>query len=122
MNGPIALSLRRSVPLLGFAVWSTLAMAGTEVQLPTKTVSYGDLNLANTQGAAALYRRITLAAHEVCAPAEQTGSLLPRPGYRECVRRAIAEAVAKVDRAELSAYHAQMEHRVPPATMVAAKR
>jgi UrcA family protein len=122
MNGPITRSLQRSVAVLVFAVWSTLGMASADVQVRTKSVSYRDLNLANPQGAAALYRRITRAAEEVCGPAEQTGSLLPRPGFRECVRRAIAEAVAKVDRPELSAYHAQREHRVPPATMAAAKR
>jgi UrcA family protein len=95
-------------------------MASTEGQAPTKTVSYRDLNLTNPQGIAALYRRITGAAQEVCGPAERTGSLLPRPGYRECVQRAIAEAVAKVDRPELSAYHAQREHHV--AMVAAAKR
>ena len=120
MNGPITPSLRRSVVVLGFAVWSTLAMASTEAQVPTKTVSYGDLNLASPQGAAALYWRITRAAQEVCGPAKQAGSHFPRPGFRECVQRAIAEAVAKVDRPELSAYHAQKEHHM--AMVAAGKR
>lgn len=122
MNGPITRSLLRSVAVLVFAAWSSLAMASTEMQVRTKTVSYRDLNLANPQDAAALYRRITRAAQEVCGPTEQTGSLLPRPGFRECVRRAIAEAVAKVDRPEIRTYHEQREHRVLPATMAAAKR
>lgn len=117
MNGPITPSLRRSVVVLGFAVWNTLATTSTEAQVPTETVSYRDLNLANPQGAAALYRRIKHAAQEVCGPAEQAGSRLPRPGYSECVQRAIADAVAKVDRPELSAYHAQKEHHM---AMVAA--
>lgn len=120
MNGPITPSLRPSVAVLSLAVWSTLAMVSTEAQVPTKTVSYRDLNLTNPQGTAALYRRITGAAQEVCGPAERTGSLLPRPGYRECVQRAIAEAVAKVDSPELSAYHAEREHHM--AMVAAGKR
>lgn len=110
-------SLRPAVAVLSLAVWSTLAMAGTEAQVPTQTVSYRDLNLTNPKGAAALYWRITRAAQEVCGPAELAGSRFPRPGYRECVQRAIAEAVAKVDSPELSAYHAKREHHM---AMVAA--
>ena len=72
------------------------------------TVHYADLNLNKTVGVAALYRRITAAASRVCGQRALTGSNYPLPEYTNCYDEAIASAVARVDRPQLTAYyHAQ---------------
>ncbi|HWJ36938.1 MAG TPA: UrcA family protein [Steroidobacteraceae bacterium] len=72
------------------------------------TVHYADLNMNKPAGTAALYRRITVAASRVCGPRALTGSYYPLPDYTRCYNKAIATAVAQVDRPQLTAYyHAQ---------------
>src|SRR5579863_919265 len=113
MNIPFSSSLRLAGAMLALGLWSTLAVAGTDMQRPrAKIVSYSDLNLSTAEGVAAAYRRIRGAATEVCGPAQPPGTLIPRPAYRECAARAVAEAVAKVARPELNAYHAQRKDSV----------
>jgi UrcA family protein len=72
-------------------------------------VHYADLNLNQPVGVAALYHRITRAANRVCGQRTLTGSNYPLPDYTRCYNKAIASAVARVDRPQLSAYyHAQV--------------
>jgi UrcA family protein len=72
------------------------------------TVHYADLNLNQPAGVAALYRRITVAANLVCGQRAFTGSYYAVPDYTHCCDKAIASAVARVDRPQLTAYyHAQ---------------
>ena len=111
------LGVRRAAIALGLALalalGSVLAVAGEasdHTTLRQQTVRFGDLNLHSVEGVATLYRRITSAAEDVCVPAFAPGSRMVSPDYRYCVARAVAEAVAKIDRAELSAYHAGTEH------------
>jgi UrcA family protein len=69
-------------------------------------VKYGDLTIANPQGAAALYRRIRAAANEVCdADDYHSRDLGARASVDACVRKAISGAVATVGRAELFAIY-----------------
>ena len=68
-------------------------------------VHYADLNLNKTAGVAALYRRITAAANRVCGQRTLTGSNYPLPEYTRCYNEAIATAVARVDRPQLTAYY-----------------
>jgi len=81
---------------------SALVHAG---EAPTMTVKYADLDLTRSEGAATLYARLTRAAHVVCGPIEPQ-SLDPtlKPRYYACISKAIAEAVAKVDRPALTEY------------------
>jgi UrcA family protein len=81
--------------------------AADEIRRST-TVHYADLNLNKTVGVAALYRRITAAASRVCGQRTLTGSNYPLPEYTSCYHEAIATAVARVDRPQLTGYyHAQ---------------
>jgi UrcA family protein len=74
-------------------------------------VHYSDLNLNKPGGVAALYRRIAVAASRVCGQRTLTGSYYPLPEYTGCYNKAIATAVARVDRPQLTAYyHAQAAH------------
>jgi UrcA family protein len=104
--------VRGGVAALELALGSALGVAGEESGQATfrqQTVRFGELNLHPVQGIATLYQRITSAA-EVCAPTSIPGSRIVSPDYRDCVARAVAEAVAKIDRVELNAYYAGTEH------------
>ena len=86
------------------------SFAGVAVQAPPSlTVRYGDLNLNSTQGVADLYKRIQVAATEVCRPAEgpQSVSRWLWTAWNSCFYHALAEAVGTVHNDKLSAYHWQ---------------
>src|SRR4029077_20801946 len=77
-------------------------------------VKYGDLNLANPQGASALYNRIARAAREVCNPLyEDTRDPGIKSSVDACVQKAIQDAVVTVGRPELSAVSAPKPPRPP---------
>ena len=71
------------------------------------SVRYADLNLDRPADVAKLYHRIADAAARACGPRELTGSHLVLPSYQRCLTDAVAQAVARVDRPALSAYHQQ---------------
>jgi UrcA family protein len=63
---------------------------------------YRTAELATTRGAASLYSRIDRAAHDVC---DDTWEYALRPAFAACERSAIADAVAQVDNARLTAVY-----------------
>jgi UrcA family protein len=82
-----------------------------------EAVSYGDLNMTDTQSSATLYRRIRNAASRVCASLANPS---PRPGaYGTCTRAAISRAVADVNLPTLTEYHASQQgnHSAPAARL-----
>jgi UrcA family protein len=104
-----SLSLRGVLATAIFgALTFSLAIVSTAAETyPTRTVKFSDLNVSNPQGAAALYARIQLAAHQVCLPLD--GRDLGSKGRMDaCVHKAIADAVAKVGQPALfDAYNAR---------------
>ena len=91
--------------LLAAAVLTMNAMpasAADQVITRSTVVKFGDLNLGSEAGAQALYQRITRAANKMC---EEATDRFPTVEYRNCVTRAIADAVAKVDRPALYVEH-----------------
>jgi UrcA family protein len=80
-------------------------------QLPTEAVRYGDLDLDTRSGIETLFRRIRIAAAEVCREYEPQGTRLPSSAYRSCTRNAISRAVGNVDSPLLKAYYNEREHR-----------
>ena len=76
------------------------------------TVKFGDLNVSTPEGAAALYARIHSAARSVCAPED---SWFPfRASVSECIRKATADAVTKVNQPALIAqYNAHYKTPLP---------
>jgi UrcA family protein len=66
-----------------------------------EVVPFRDLDLSKIEGVTKLYGRISHAARDVCDPLE---TWYPQK-YRACVDKAIADAVAKVNRPLLSQYH-----------------
>ena len=91
-------------------------MAGEPVEMRQTVVKYGDLNLSNPQGAKALYRRISAAAHEVCEPLyDGVRDLGVRQAAGACVHKAVDDAVNAIRQPQLSAVHAANTHQ--PATV-----
>ncbi len=81
-------------------------MAAERDETRQVVVQFGDLNLSNPQGAAALYRRIASAANEVCdAYGIDSRVLGSRTSIDACVKKAISDAVTKVGRSELFAVY-----------------
>jgi UrcA family protein len=97
--------------------------AAADPETRSTIVKYDDLNLANPQGAAALYRRIVAAAHQVCDAFDDQQRF---PGLqadvKACLQQAISRAVTEIGSPELvSVYNAN--NREPlPLTFVAQTR
>jgi UrcA family protein len=85
------------------AALASPASAGID-QPATYVVRFADLDLSRIDGAATVYTRIRSAARQVCTSLEgrDLGLLVK---YRACVDKAIADAVASVNRPLLSQYH-----------------
>jgi UrcA family protein len=100
----------------GVATVSTAAEGSEFLQT---TVKYGDLNVSTSQGAAALYNRIRVAADGVCWPLEH-GDIWSKMNVAACVHKAIAGAVTSVDQPALTAvYNAKYGQPLP--IMIAAQ-
>jgi UrcA family protein len=111
-------STRKSIDVRPFvlATFATacLAVASTAVHAADrfsdsepmkKTVTYGDLNLANPRGVQQLYRRIVGAAQQVCDDLNGR-SLQAKEQFAICTKQSIARAVSAVDQPALTALHA----------------
>jgi UrcA family protein len=70
----------------------------------TYVVRFQDLDLSKIDGATALYSRLRYAARVVCDPLESR-ELGIAEKYRACMNKAIADAVASVNRPLVSQYH-----------------
>jgi len=93
------------VCLYGATALCTLQVANAAADaLPTRRVSYADLDISKPPGAKVLYRRITAAAHEVCT-FEGVKELAASYRYRDCIDQAIDAAVQQVNSAALSELH-----------------
>jgi UrcA family protein len=83
------------------------AVAATVEQtddVPTRVVKFGDLDLNRSEGAAALYARISAAAREVCPPS-RVWALRLHAESNECRHRAIAKAISDVGSSTLTKYY-----------------
>jgi UrcA family protein len=68
------------------------------------TVSFADLNLDRSADVAALYGRINQAAEQVCRQRALNGADVISPRYDRCVADTVEKAVARVNRAPLTAF------------------
>jgi UrcA family protein len=69
------------------------------------TVRFDDLNLEQPRGVAVLYRRLRLAAEDVCGEPQRPGEAIISADWRACVAQAVERAVVAVDRPALTAYY-----------------
>jgi UrcA family protein len=96
-------------------VFAGAAMGGTvqaadDPEYDRTTVAYGDLNLDSQQGTKALYARLRNGAEDVCSSFEGR-DLFVRRVWRTCVDQAVAAAVARVNRPNLTNLHNQSVNR-----------
>ena len=87
----------------------TLATAAAVQQDPrtgivTEKVAFPDLNLEDAAGAQALYARIKAAATRVCYAT--VPDYTNRRGWKACYNKALSDAVATINRSQLTAVHA----------------
>jgi UrcA family protein len=85
-----------------FALQTTARAA--DDALPSRRVSYADLDISKPAGAKVLYRRIAAAAEQVCGN-EGRRDLETMTRNRACIDQAIATAVTRVNSAALSEEH-----------------
>ncbi len=102
---PSRLILSAAFAAVTLAIAVSPATAAATTAEPSKLVRYGDLNLSSREGVAVLYRRLQSAAAEVCGPATAAGSRKVSRGYTDCVSTAVHQAVLRIHRAEVTAYH-----------------
>lgn len=81
------------------------ALAASPAPVAQQTLSYSHLDLNSTAGVRNLYGRIRKAAEAVCGPRQATGSRVTLQQWRDCRDRAVSEAVARLDKPALNAYH-----------------
>jgi len=79
--------------------------ASAEPNVKAQTVSFADLDLSKAAGAQTLYKRIKAAARNVCGPSDNYTFVTPSAAFRKCYDKAIADAVAQIDRPSLTALH-----------------
>jgi UrcA family protein len=83
--------------------------AQSAAAVPTATVRYADLDLNTHNGVKQLYRRIQIAAIEVCRSTEPLGSLLSSEAHQACLHNAIGGAVRSVDSPTLTRYYRERD-------------
>lgn len=86
---------------------STLASATAPAlnnDVPSVIVKYSEPTLVTATGVKNLHSRLRFAAESVCSVLDSRVLGL-REQYDQCVRDAIAQSVASVDNANLTAYH-----------------
>ena len=78
--------------------------------VPTRVVSYGDLNISTDAGALALYQRLATAARKVC-PLEDSRDLVRIASINRCRTDAVARAVHDINSPRLAAVYAGRSNR-----------
>lgn len=82
----------------------------TKPPVLTYVVRFADLDVSKLEGAKSLYGRLRHAAQVVCKPLEGASSW-GSDQYTICMNKAIADAVASVNRPLLSQYHQSRTQR-----------
>ena len=75
-----------------------------EKNVNSVTVSFADLNLSNDSGVETLYQRLKTGARRYCGTVSARQLNLFRP-TKECVKKALAEAVDSIDNEKLNKLH-----------------
>jgi UrcA family protein len=93
------------IAAFAFCTYLVAYSASAEQGVKTQAVSFADLDLSKPAGAQTLYKRIQAAARHVCGPVDQYTYVTPPKAFRRCYDKAVADAVAQVDRPSLTALH-----------------
>jgi UrcA family protein len=102
--------------------FSTASTAANSNEFPSTVVKFADLNLSTPQGAAALYRRINWAARDVCKAYDLSSGHFEQPSNSHpCVRKAVQDAVAKVNAPQLTAVYNAKNPQARPIEVASAQ-
>ena len=115
-HNPGGLMLAACIAALMSAAAVAQARAEDHVVIETGVVKTSDLNLATTQGARVLLRRVTAKAADLCT---QTASPLARGAYkswRVCLTKAVARSIAPIKAPLVTAAYARAFGK-PPAVV-----
>jgi UrcA family protein len=94
---------------------------GPETLTRSLVVKYADINLDTTEGVAALYSRIHLAARQVCAtPGDSDANLAAYAAKNRCIRESEDRAIGTAHSLALASYYAQKTGRLT--TLLAANQ
>jgi len=96
--------------LAGFASAGAFAQEPTDTSAPSITVRYADLNLTEPVAVEVLYRRVQMAAQEVCNHG-QSRELARQVAADKCVHNAMNNAIQKLDVPELNALYRVKSNR-----------
>src|ERR1700722_12969659 len=104
----ISVTRRRCWKLVGVllaAYGGIAAVAAAEVDAapPQQVVRFGDLNLRDSRGVAAVYGRLVWAAGHVCAGADSADHWV-RQSAKPCIIQAVSRATASIGAPALTAY------------------
>jgi UrcA family protein len=98
---------------------ATVSSAEERTTPPQAIVKFGDLEVATSQGAGTLYRRIHSAAVDVCWRMYETNEAY-KLNKDACLKKVIADAVIKVNEPALSAVFASKYGVSAPVVLAAA--
>jgi UrcA family protein len=96
---------RAGIAALALSTCLVAYSASAEPKAKAQTVSFADLDLSKPAGAQTLYKRIKAAARHVCGPVDNYTFVTPASAFRQCYAKAIADAVAQIDRPSLTVLH-----------------
>ena len=99
------------IAVLSLACAAAYADSATVEFQQASAVRFSDLNLSRPSDVARLYQRIATAADKLCGPRSLTGAYSKSAIYQSCYSDTVAQAVARVNRAPLTAYY---EERMQP--------
>src|SRR5688572_9193223 len=100
--------IRTLFPVLITCVLTALPVSPTLADR-TIRVTYEDLDLNSAADVSELYKRIGRAANKYCKSTRVSTGTRISPEFNRCVEDAIATTVKKLDRPELSAFHASRD-------------
>jgi UrcA family protein len=92
---------------------ATASAIDNTIEVSTRRVKFGDLDLSHSQGAAALYTRIHSAARDVCRAPAFIGKFESQNATETCIQHAIDRAVTEVDAPLLTTYYLAKSGRTP---------
>ena len=97
-------ALVATVATAAVLLWGPGYAEPADGEIPTVAVAYADLDLTSDAGVKTLYRRLQVAAKQVCNV--YTGHEIWRAmDRRACYRQALSDAVAKINVEMLSVLH-----------------
>jgi UrcA family protein len=101
-----AVSKQAALAAIGAAAVSLFsATASAQLAPPKQQVEFGDLDLSKSHDTERLYRRLRTASQEVCSEFANRSGLRMHDLGRQCIDRALTDAVATISNPLLTALH-----------------